>query len=439
MEKTTLGSRTHLRRPNILLITCHDLGRHLGCYGIETVRTPHLDGLAGDGVRFERVYCVAPGCSPSRAALATGRYPHSNGVMGLAHEPFGWDLAPGERHIAELLCASGYESHLFGLQHVTTRVERLGFTYVHERGLAPVVSAQVASFMHGPRPAVPLYIEVNLEEPHRPYDQGGVEPDVSQGVTVPEYLPNNAEAREEMAALQGAIHQADQAVGVILAGLHDSALADTTWVVFTTDHGIAMPRAKCTLYDPGIEVALIIRPPDGNILGERVATEMISNIDLLPTLLAAVDMPVPAQVQGRSFLPLLRGEPYSARDAVYAEKTYHSYYDPMRAIRTDRYKLIRNFETAFAVEVPGDVQKGSTFRSSVERYSGEVHPGIELYDLAADPPEEHNMAEDAGLIELRRELHEQLLGWMRETEDPLLLGPVPSPAHLRSLSHRGLP
>src|SRR5690242_17941013 len=94
-------------RPNIVQITCHDLGRHLGSYGNPTVRTPHLDALAANGVRFTSAFCTSPGCSPSRSALATGRYPHANGVMGLAHDGFGWDLNPGERHIAALLAAHG--------------------------------------------------------------------------------------------------------------------------------------------------------------------------------------------------------------------------------------------------------------------------------------------------------------------------------------------
>ncbi len=403
------------------------------------MHSPHLDALAGAGIRFDRAYCVAPQCSPSRSALATGRYPHSNGVMGLAHGSFGWDLAPEEQHVAALLSAQGYETHLFGLQHVSSSDERPGFRHIHGRGLGPDVSTQVSGLLRGPLPRSPLYIEVNLEEPHRLYDQGGVRPDDSRGVFVPPYLPDNAAAREEMAMLQGAICEADSAVGRILPALDEAGLSDATLVIFTTDHGLAMPRAKCTLYDPGIETALLMRWPGGGLVGGRTVPELISNVDLLPTLLDAVGAPLPGRVQGRSFLPLLRGETYSRRDAVYAEKTYHSYYDPLRAIRTERFKLIRNFETSFAVEVPGDVQQGAVFRSSVERYHGEVHPELELYDLEADPVELTNLSGQTDFAEVRRELEDRLWAWMRATDDPLLRGPIPSPAYRRSLEAQTTP
>src|SRR5258707_15242747 len=131
----------------------------------------------------------------------------------------------------------------------------------------------------------------------------------------------------------------DDGVGRFLRGLDDLAIADHTLVVFATDHGAAMPRAKCTLYDPGIEVALLWRWPNFLPAG-RVVRDIVSNVDVTPSLLDALGLPVPAAVQGRSFWPLLAGDHYVARDEIFAEKTFHTYYEPMRSVRTLHPKLI---------------------------------------------------------------------------------------------------
>jgi arylsulfatase A-like enzyme len=123
------------------------------------------------------------------------------------------------------------------------------------------------------------------------------------------------------------------------------------------------------------------------------------------------------------------GERYVPRTAVYAEKTFHSYYDPMRAVRTERFKYIRNFETAFEVEVPADVELGAIFRSHVELYHNGQHPPVELYDLEVDPLEQTNLSGDPRYAEIERELDTQLWTWMADTQDPLLQGPVASPAY----------
>jgi arylsulfatase A-like enzyme len=133
---------------------------------------------------------------------------------------------------------------------------------------------------------------------------------------------------------------------------------------------------------------------------------------------------------------LLRGAAYDPRDAIYAEKTFHSYYDPMRAVRAERYKYIRNFETTFQVEVPGDVQLGAIYRTEVQRYVAATHPDIEMYDLTTDPLEQINLAGQPEVTEIERELDRRLWRWMEETGDPLLNGPVPSPAYRRSLGAR---
>jgi arylsulfatase A-like enzyme len=164
--------------------------------------------------------------------------------------------------------------------------------------------------------------------------------------------------------------------------------------------------------------------------------ELLSNVDVAPTLLEAAGAPIPSAVQGRSFLPLLRGGAYEPRSEVYAEKTFHSYYDPIRAIRTHGHKLIRNWETTYEVEAPADVQEGAIFRSAPLRYHGRVHPELELYDLESDPLELRNLAEDPANAGLALELDGRLWTWMERTDDPLLRGPVPSPAHGRSLAAR---
>jgi arylsulfatase A-like enzyme len=398
---------------DVVVMTTHDIGRHLHCYGVKSVVSPNLDALAGAGVRFDMAFATAPQCSPSRASLATGLYPHNNGVMGLAHHGFDWELDSRVPHAAAIFGAAGFKTHLFGGQHVTQHPERLGFAHLHREAAAAGVEELLEKTDQR------LYIEINFEETHRPYPPAGEPP---SGLVIPGYLPGGPETVEEMTALEQTITTMDSAVGRVLHALETTGRAANALVVFTTDHGLAMPRAKCTLYDPGLEVALIMRWPDGAI-GRGVAnSELVSNIDVLPTLLESCGIPIPAKVQGRSLLG-------SGREAIFAEKTFHSYYDPMRCIRTRRHKYIRNFETAFAVEVPGDIQQGAIFRANPARYSTDRPNVVELYDLETDPLEEHNVAGNQGLGDVERELSAQLWRWMRETDDPLLKGPVASPRY----------
>jgi N-sulfoglucosamine sulfohydrolase len=405
------------------VVTTHDIGRHLHCYGVKSVASPNLDSLASSGARFELAFATAPQCSPSRASLATGRYPHNNGVMGLAHAGFDWELSPDAPHAAAIFAGLGFETHLFGAQHVTQHPERLGFDQMHP---TEAVEQVLASEPRERR----LYLEINFDETHRPYSPPGPTP---RDLVIPGYLPAGPEAAEEMTALEGAITGMDAAVGRVLAALDRSGRAERALVVFTTDHGVAMPRAKCTLYDPGLEVALIVRWPEGGIGGGVAPSELVSNIDVLPTLLESAGAAAPAGIQGRSFLPLLRGHAYEPRRAIFAEKTFHSYYDPMRCVRTRRHKYIRNFETGFAVEVPADIQQGPIFRANPSLYSTDRPNAVELYDLEADPLEVHNLAGTPSLKAVEEELSAELWRWMHETDDPLLNGPVASPRYRQAM------
>jgi arylsulfatase A-like enzyme len=171
-------------------------------------------------------------------------------VLGLAHAPFDWQLPPHERHIATILKERGYTTALVGMQHIVARDEadRLGYERVLPVAPAPHVAASAVELMKELSTSDrPFYLEVGFEEPHRPYDYGGAQPDESRDIEIPGYLPGTPEARQDFAAFQGAIRLMDAGVGQVLDGLRDLGLNENTWVIFTTDHGAAMPRAKGTL------------------------------------------------------------------------------------------------------------------------------------------------------------------------------------------------
>lgn len=421
---------------NLIVIDCHDLGQHLGCYGWTSVPSPNLDALAAAGIRFRNSFCTAPQCSPSRAALYTGRYPHATGMLGLAHPPFDWRLHPGEVHLARHLQQAGYHTAQVGVQHVTgsdaASVCALGFDRVTLATHAAAIADQAVAFLMQVPPQ-PFFLNIGFPEPHR--DAQGryrqAPPDARRGVQIPPYLPVSDAARAELAELQGVIGALDAAVGRIWEALQASALAETTWLIFTTDHGLALPRAKCTLYDPGLQTALIMMAPGLGLFGGRVYDELISNVDIVPTLLDTLMLPLPTTLQGRSFAALLRGDAYTPRRHLFAEKTFHTAYEPQRGVRTENFKLIWNAEAGI-INVPGDIMRSAIYPAMIEEIVVE-RPPFELYDLTADPQERNNRCDDPLYASVFAELRQLLRAWLVETDDPLLARPVASP-----FFHRGL-
>ena len=444
-------------RPNVLVIHCHDLGQYLHCYGVKTVQTPCLDRFATEGVRFARSFCPNPGCSPSRASIFTGRWPHSNGVMGLCHANFAWDLHPEERHMAQILRDAGYATAAVGVIHETSSgYQRCGY----ERHLRPALAVPATDAAIGllgefrDKPDRPFFLCVGFVEPHRlhypkpdwpgalPGDNSfpgpALKPDDSLGVEIPGYLRDTPGTRRELAGLQGAVRHVDTQVGRLLAALKASDLESNTLVIFTTDHGIAMPRAKGGLYEPGVQVAFLLRLPGRKGWhGGITRTEMISNVDYLPTILDVLGVPAPAAVQGRSFAPLLDGKPYEPRREIFSELTYHDYYDPRRAIRTETHKLIVNFTTAPAFMDASQSWRPQSDVVTPENHATAYHPDVELYDLTQDPWEQNDLARRPQHAAVRDELLRRLHRHLLETKDPILQGAVTSPQHRRAVGLLG--
>ena len=414
-----------MTHPNIIKIICHDIGKHLGCYGVKSVSTKAIDALAKNGILFENSYATSPGCSPSRAAIATGMYPHNNGVLGLAHAHFGWSLDKKVNHIAKHFFKNNYSSILFGLQHVTYNEKTLGFKKIFPERPADAVVKNIKENIDSNLFKKPFYAEINFFEPHRPFDFGGVKPFKSKGISVPKYIPNNHDTRKEFASMQGAIKKMDDSVAKIIKILKRKNLYENTIILFTTDHGIPFPRAKGTLYDAGIETSLIISYPKLKIKNKKFK-ELISNIDILPTLLDFAKIKIPKIIQGKSFYPLIMNKKYNQNKHIFAEKTYHDLFDPIRCIRDKNYKLIINFDSDKIIRVPGDVMMGPTYKTMLKQMIN-VRDRYELYHIKTDKFERKNLAQNMKYKKIRQNLLKKIAKWMKSTKDPLLNNNIKSP------------
>lgn len=424
---------TPTRRPNVLVAHWHDVGTHLGCYGAEGVPSANVDAFAAQSFRFVEAFSTAPQCSPARGSLLTGLYPHRNGLMGLVNR--GWTLPENTPTLPSRLAAAGYRTALIGEQHESREPGTLGYQEVLASGVGsrcdPVAAAAVDWLTERGRDAAedaearPFFASVGFFETHRPYTEH--EPRDPGTVHVPDFLPDNEWTRTDLAGFEGSIRAADEAFGRILSALDETGLAESTWVLFTTDHGIAFPGAKGSLYDPGLRVAFVLRPPSawrGRQVG--TASHLTSHLDVLPTVLELAGESVPPDLDGVSHAPWLRGDESVPRTRIYAEKTYHDHYDPTRAVRTTTHKYIRSFEERPRLMVPGDVLAGATARGFGSDHWSH-RPSEELYDLLQDPAERTNLATDPAYAGLRRGLAEDLRTWQEVTHDPLLTGPVPDP------------
>jgi arylsulfatase A-like enzyme len=382
---------TERPKDNVLIVHWHDLGRYLGVYGHADVASPRLDQLASEGILFSRAHATAPLCSPSRGSLFTGRYPHRNGLVGLAHH--GWEYRADVHTLPQILSEAGWYTTLFGMQHETSYPARLGFDEfdVSNSFCEYVVDRATKWLDDGPRE--PFLLTAGFFETHRPYSPERYEPADRAAVDVPDYLPDTDDVRQDLAEFHGAISVADAAVGRLLDTLAATGLDRTTWVVFITDHGPALPRAKSTLYDAGTGIAMIMRPPVDAGQRPQVYDELFSGVDLVPTLLELLGLDVPADIDGISHAGALAAATRPVdpvRSEVYTTKTYHDSFDPIRAIRTKEHSYIENYASRPLLDLPWDIADSAPGKA-VAPLIGEPRPTRELYDLVEDPTESHNL------------------------------------------------
>jgi N-sulfoglucosamine sulfohydrolase len=418
---------------NIVYIHSHDTGRYLEPYGFR-IPTPNLLDFARRGTLFRNAHSTSPTCSPSRASLLTGLYPHSNGMLGLAHR--GFSLYDYRQHLLHTLKKAGYTAVLIGVQHIASGREawkKIGYDACLEEISAhtfpgswedSTVHETAHQFLLS-QPPEPFFLSVGFTETHRtfPPPQAPADP---RFVIPPAPLPDAPETRQDMAGFITSAAYLDQKIGVVLEALEQGGWLDRTLVMYTTEHGLPFPRMKANLTAHGTGVALIMRGPQP-FWHSRVIDHLISQIDIFPTLCDLLQLEPPAWLQGRSFLPLLRGEVNDFRHEVFSEMTFHAAYEPARCIRTPRWSYIRRFDRRTRPVLPNVDDCPSKDLLLRHGFAG-IPPAEEmLFDLVFDPLEAHNLAGHPEHQSTLHDLRSRLEAWMNETGDPLLQGPVPAP------------
>ncbi len=410
--------------PNIIYLHSHDTGRYVQPYGFG-VPTPNIQRLAEEGVLFRQAFCAAPTCSASRTALLTGQSPHSAGMTGLVNR--GWQLNDYNQHLLHTLRGAGYHTVLGGLQHLHQERTHLGFDQI----IAPPKSTMVAdvapaaaAFLQN-APQQPFFLDVGFFETHRDFPQA--DPATARYLRPPAPLPDTLDTRQDMADFVKMAGELDRGVGIILDALAAAGLAENTLVIQTTDHGLAFPAMKCNLTDHGIGVLLIMRGP-GGFTGGQVYDAMISHIDLFPTLCEYLNIAPPSWLQGKSLLPVIRGEHDEINDAIFAEVTYHAAYEPQRAIRTQRHKYIRRYGERTKPVLPNCDDSLSKDLWLAAGWQEREVATEQLYDLRFDPNEMQNLAALPAYADTLQDLRQRLDQWMTTTADPLLnQQPAPAP------------
>lgn len=422
---------------NIVYFHSHDTGRVIEPYGYP-VSTPRLKQLALDGVLFRNAFSAAPTCSPSRSALLTGMTPHECGMTGLAHLGFG--LNDPSRHLAHVLRERGYTTALSGVQHEMEmpRVSELGYEHhlsaVYQETDAAkrdLESARLAASFVEEQPAdKPFFLSLGCFSPHRAgrgFPILGEIPDPDY-VLPPPLLANLPSTRADMAEYYASVTVVDQALGILIQALEKSGRLEDTVIVYTTDHGIAFPGMKGTLSDAGIGVSLILQVPEKlGVHPGRTSDALVSHLDVFPTLCELADIPKPTWLQGQSLVPILTGQEEQIRDTIFSECNFHVAYEPRRCVRTDRFKLVREYgpdRSPVACNVDDSPSKDVWLAHGyLEREL--THEA--LYDLMLDPLEQVNIVGKPEYKPVYDDLSARLQRWMEATSDPLLIGKVPAP------------
>lgn len=428
-------------KPNVLFIVADDMSMNAGVYGDQTISTPGIDGVGKDGVVFDHAYCTASSCTPSRASILTGMYPHQLKEGGNL-----WGTLPvGYPTYTRILAENGYQIGLTGKGWGPGDFTVGGYK---ENPAGPDFK-NFAAFLNTSDKTKPFCFWIGSHDPHKPYES-----DLKKSVKfnldalhVPAWLPDNGIVREDLMDYYAAVKRFDQTVEEAIALLKKNGQYDNTLIIVTSDNGMPFPRVKANAYDASTNIPLVMRFGKNFKSGRR--TEFVSLSDIASTILDAMNVKPSGAVGGKSLLPLLvTGAKDPRFDLVFTERERHAFVRennvsyPMRAVRTNQYLYIENLKperwpagdpkSGQATGAFGDIDAGLAKQFLVENranpayqqyvgWSLEKRPAIELYDLIKDPNQLKNVAGDKQYAKVKLEMGAKMSIWRKKTSDPLLL------------------
>ncbi|HEX2974680.1 MAG TPA: sulfatase [Bacteroidales bacterium] len=419
------------KRPNIIWISTEDMSPHLGCYGDKVAKTPNIDRLASQGIRFTNVFTSAAISAPVRAGIITGMYQTSIGCMHMrttsyrrsAENPIEFTAVPPHyvKAFTEYMRASGY---------YCTNNNKTDYQFAKDPVPASIWDecSKKAHYKNRPDKSQPFFAVFNWVGTHESqnWDLSHVKTDPAS-VKLPPYWPDTELVRRNMAKMYDNIATLDSVVGSMIAELEKEGELDNTIIFFWGDHGDGLPRGKRWLYDSGLNIPLIIKYPDKRKAGS-VDSRLISSIDLGPTVLSLAGVPVPAHMQGVPFLGPQTGKP---RDAVFAARDrVDESYDMIRSVRTDKYLYVRNYypNEPFTIWVP--YLSNMAIYQEMLRLDAEgkltgpqkswfaySRPPEELYDVKADPFQIKNIVNDPAMKDVLADMRRRHEDWTLKTGD----------------------
>jgi len=424
----------------VVLLIADDLGNELGCYGNKIARTPNLDALAAKGVRFTHAFSSVASCSPSRASIYTGQFTHTNGQYGLQHAAHNFVTRPNVRSLPAILKAAKISAGIVAKFHVGPE-SVYPFEVIAANGRDVQAMAKKAEVFLSANKDKSFLLVMGYTDPHRAA-QGfanerawpGVKPEKfdPKEIPIPDHLPDTPEVRADLAEYYQSVNRLDQGVGMLLDTLKKVGVDKHTLVLFVSDNGMPFPGAKTNLYDAAIRLPLIVYHPLAKKSGV-VHPAMVSYVDLAPTILDYLGLKAPPSMFGRSFLPILESPEAKGWDEIYGSHTFHevTMYYPMRAVRTRKFKYIRNFAHALEFPTAADLYHSPTWQVILKNklpMMGKIavknylqRPAEELYDLERDPAEGQNLAADPKYAQTLAQLRSKLRDWQKKTNDPWIL------------------